>query len=133
MFVFFFCCFSFLFLHMTFWNDYLMHYIGLSLGVCVCVCVVCVYLGVCVYGCLVRFNRYIGTSVLFVDAACNGSLLLFPLKIYIYFCCMYIKLYFIDIILCFSYKKIVIIIVNLFYKLRLINMIKKNEKKNIIS
>lgn len=46
---------------------------------------------------------------------------------------MYIKLYFIDIILCFSYKKIVIIIVNLFYKLRLINMIKKNEKKNIIS
>lgn len=42
---------------------------------------------------------------------------------------MYIKLYFIDIILCFSYKKIVIIIVNLFYKLRLINMIKKKRKK----
>jgi len=74
----------------TFWNDYLMHYIGLSLGVCVCVCVVCVYLGVCVYGCLVRFNRYIGTSVLFVDAACNGSLLLFALKnIYIFLLYVY--------------------------------------------
>jgi len=43
---------------------------------------------------------------------------------------MYSKLYFIDIILCISYKKIVIIFVNLFYKLRLINMIyKKNKKK----